>query len=128
MVIHVDTSVLIDAFTGPRRSLEAVEAATQSGEVLTFCWLVEYEWLRGPRLPVEEAAVRDFFGEEHVVGFGQREAARAANLYRTLERTRRRQAELIIAACALERGALLWTLNREDFADVPELDLYQPRG
>jgi predicted nucleic acid-binding protein len=46
MLIHVDTSVLVDAFTGPRRSLGRLEAVTLAGEVVTFCSIVLYEWAR----------------------------------------------------------------------------------
>lgn len=34
--------------------------------------------------------------------------------------------DLAIAACALEHGAALWTLNRDDFADIPDLRLFEP--
>ncbi len=53
MLIHLDTSVLVDAFTGPRRSLAVLESTTINGEVLTFCSIVLYEWLRGPRIEAE---------------------------------------------------------------------------
>jgi len=124
MLIHLDTSVLVDAFTGSRRALAHVANATSAGHVLTFCALVEYEWLRGPRTEEEEHAVRRFFGEGVVVPFGNREAQTAAALYRRVKRARRRQADLIVAACALEHKARLWTLNEADFADVPGLTLY----
>jgi len=128
MLIHLDTSVLVDAFTGPRRALAHVAGATSAGHVIAFCALVNYEWLRGPRAPEEEAAVRRFFGDDAVVAFGRREAETAAALYRSVKRARQRQADLAIAACALERNARLWTLNEPDFADVPGLNLYQPRS
>jgi len=56
--------------------------------------------------------------------FGHREAARAASLYRRVKGARQRQADLAIAACAIERGASLWTLNRPDFNDIPGLMLF----
>lgn len=127
MVIHVDTSVLVDAFTGTRRLLRNVESATAAGDVLAFCSLVAYEWLRGPRSAVEEETVRDFFGADTIVPLGAREAATAASLFRSVRRARQRQADLIVAACALERGAWLWTLNVADFEDIPGLTLY-PRA
>ena len=127
MLIHLDTSVLVDAFTGPRRALAHVASATSAGHVIAFCALVQYEWLRGPRTQGEDQAVRRFFGDDTITAFGSREAEAAAALYRRVKRARQRQADLAIAACALERNARLWTLNEPDFADVPELSLYQPR-
>lgn len=61
-----------------------------------------------------------------VRGFGAVEAARAAHLYRALKRPRGRDMDIAIAACALEHGARLWTLDPGDFLDVPGLALYDP--
>lgn len=127
MLIHLDTSVLVDAFTGPRRALARLAHATSEGHVLSFCAIVQYEWLRGPRTQGEEEAVRRFFGTGGVVAFGDREAQTAAALYRRVKRPRTRQADLAVAACAVEHNARLWTLNEKDFADVPGLNLYQSR-
>jgi predicted nucleic acid-binding protein len=127
MLIHLDTSVLVDAFTGPRRALAHVATATSEGHVIAFCAIVQYEWLRGPRTQSEEEGVRRFLGEDTVVPFGRREAQTAAALHRRVKRARQRQADLAVAACALEHHATLWTLNQADFADVPGLTLYQPR-
>lgn len=126
MLIHLDTSVLVDAFTGSRRSLPHVAAATAAGDVLTYCALAEYEWLRGPRSNAERESVVRFFGLDAIVAFGAREAEVAAALYREAPRARQRQADLAIAACAIEHGAQLWTLNQADFEDIPGLALYQP--
>lgn len=125
MLIHLDTSVLIDAFTGPRRSLRALRRATEAGEVTTFCTLVLYEWLRGPRNELEREAVADFFDAELLVPFGVSESEAAAALYQQVTSARQRQADLAIAACAIEHGAKLWTLNDKDFADIPGLELYR---
>jgi predicted nucleic acid-binding protein len=126
MLIHVDTSVLVDAFTGPRRSLAPLETATINGEVVSFCSIVLYEWLRGPRTEDEVETVRAFFETDRLATFGERDARTAAALFRQLKRARQRQADLAIAACAIEEGAALWTLNAADFDDVPGLRLYQP--
>ena len=127
MLIHLDTSVLVGAFTGPRHALPHVVSATKAGHVITFCALVQYEWLRGPRTQREEDLVRRFVGDETVVAVASREAQTAAALYRRVKRPRQRQADLAIAACALEHNARLWTLNESDFADIPGLALYQPK-
>ncbi len=125
MLIHLDTSVLIDAFTGRRRSMMALRSATAARDVTAFCAIVSYEWLRGPRSEVERKAVAEFFAADVVASFGAREAERAATLYRHVKSPRQRQADLAIAACAIEHGARLWTLNRADFDDVPELALFE---
>jgi predicted nucleic acid-binding protein len=126
MLIHVDTSVLVDAFTGPRRSLAPLETATINGEVVSFCSIVLYEWLRGPRTEDEVETVRAFFETDRLANFGEGDATTAAALFRQVKRARQRQADLAIAACAIEDGAALWTLNADDFDDVPGLRLYQP--
>jgi predicted nucleic acid-binding protein len=125
MLIHLDTSLLIDAFTGGRRSLSALRRVTLAGDVTAFSTLVLYEWLRGPRTEDESQAVADFFASEPSPEFGRREAETAAALYKQVTRARQRQADLAIAACAIEHGARLWTLNHEDFSDIPGLDLYR---
>ena len=125
MLVHLDTSVLLDAFTGPRRLLPAVRRATAARDVLTLSSIVVYEWRRGPRTSEEMDVVALLFPEETLVSFGWREAGRAAALYRQVGRARQRQADLAVAACAIEHGARLWTLNRQDFRDIPGLLLYE---
>jgi predicted nucleic acid-binding protein len=124
MLVHLDTSVLIDAFTGGRRSLPRVRAATAQGDVISFSAIVLYEWLRGPRTTGEKQAVAAFFEVDTVPAFGRREAERAADLYSRVRGARQRQADLAIAASAIEFGASLWTLNRSDFDDLPGLTLF----
>ena len=38
-------------------------------------------------------------------------------------RARGREIDLAVAACAIADGASLWTLNRDDFRDIPGLKL-----
>ncbi len=58
--------------------------------------------------------------------FGPDDAATAADLYRTIRRPRGREVDLAIAACAITRDACLWTLNRDDFKDIPGLKVERP--
>jgi predicted nucleic acid-binding protein len=127
-VILLDTSVLIDALCGPRRSAGALRAAIERGERIQLPALVLYEWLRGPRKVEELAAQEALFPREQAVAFGPDEAARAAELYSRLGRPRRRAIDLAIAACAIELDAGLWTLNADDFAEVPGLRLHMPNA
>jgi predicted nucleic acid-binding protein len=122
-VIHLDTSVLVDALTGARRSARALRRVVDQGERLAVSTLVLYEWLRGPRVESELADQEALLPSPHAVLFGHREAERAAQLYRAVSRARGREFDLAVAACALVHGATLWTLNPEDFRDVPGLML-----
>lgn len=123
-MIHLDTSLLVDAITGPRRSARALRETIERGERVTLSALVLYEWRRGPRVPEELAAQEALFPNESVVAFGWREAAHAAELYRAIRRPRGREIDLAIAACALAHGAEFWTLSPQDFRDVPGLTLF----
>ena len=76
MLIHLDTTVLVDAFSGGRHSLPAVRTATARGDSLTFSTIVLYEWLRGPRTAGETSAVDAFFAENLLAVFGNGEAQR----------------------------------------------------
>ena len=123
MIVHVDTSALIDALTGPRRSLDTLIALTDEGHRVMLSTIVLYEWLRGPRTRPELAAQEELFPSEHAVAFGAGEAALASRLYKQLARARGREIDLAVAACAIAGGAAIWTLNPGDFRDIPELRL-----
>lgn len=97
--------------------------ALERGERIMLPTLVLYEWLRGPRLAEELEAQEALFPSEEAVPFGPAEAIRAAHLYKELPRARGRAVDLAIAACGLTWKARLWTLNRADFEDVPDLAL-----
>jgi predicted nucleic acid-binding protein len=122
-MIHLDTSVVIDALTGPRRSAPALRALIERGERLTFSSIVLYEWRRGPRRAEELRAQEALFPGDDSIAFGAAEALQAAELYRKVRRPRGREIDLAIAACALTQDAALWTLNPSDFADIPGLEL-----
>jgi predicted nucleic acid-binding protein len=122
-MLHLDTSVLIDALTGPKRSAPALRSWIDRRERVLLSSIVLYEWLRAPRLPEEIEAQEALFPGAPAVPFGPPEAAVAAELYRALRRPNGRELDLAVAACALVHGAILWTLDREDFRDIPTLAL-----
>ncbi len=125
-MIHLDTSVLVDALTGPRRSAPALRALIEAGERISFSTLVLYEWRRGPRRDEELRAQEALFPAALAAPFGPVEASIAAELYGRVRRARGREIDLAIAACAIEADAALWTLNPSDFDDVPRLRLATP--
>ncbi len=125
-MIVVDTSVLVDALSGPRRSGPALRRAIEDGERLLLPALVLYEWLRGPRLAAELAAQEALMPAEEALPFGPQEADLAAALYRTVPEPRGREVDIAIAAHGLARRARVWTLNRTDFEDLPGVELIAP--
>jgi predicted nucleic acid-binding protein len=125
-LIVLDTSVLIDSLTGPRRLAAALRHHIERGERIQVPSLVLYEWLRGPRLPQELAAQEALFPSDSAIPFGFAEAALSAKLYKSVGRPRGREIDLAIAACAISRQAELWTLNSSNFADLPGLRLTPP--
>lgn len=123
-MIHLDTSTLVDALTGSRRSAPPLRRAIEAGERLQMSTIVLYEWLRGPRRAAELDDQEVLFPREGAIAFDSESAAIAARLYAQLPRARGREIDLAIAACAIAHGASLWTLNRSDFADIPGLKLH----
>ena len=126
-MIVLDTSVLIDGLTGPKRSAPAIRESLLVCERMLLPALALYEWLRGPRLSGELAAQEALFPAKSAIPFGPEEAAVSAGLYRTVKRPRSREVDLAIAACDLVRGAHFWTLNPGDFRDLPGIRLYALR-
>jgi predicted nucleic acid-binding protein len=124
VTVHVDTSALIDALTGPRRSLDVLIRLTEEGHRLSISTIVLYEWLRGPRTPADLEAQESLFPSDAAVSFGAAEAARAATLYRRMKKARGREIDLAIAAVAIENGAAILTLNPADFSDIPGIQLF----
>lgn len=125
-MILLDTSVLVGSFTGQQVSAPKLTQMLERGERLLVPTLVIYEWLRGPRI-VEELELQDrLFPAEAAIDFGVQEAAVAAKLYRQVRKARDREIDIAIAACAIVHEAALWTLNRDDFKDIPGLELANP--
>ncbi len=85
-----------------------------------------YEWLRGPRTAQELQDQEDLLPGHAAFPFTAAQAALSAKLYQSLPRARSRVLDFAIAAGALEQRAMLWTLNRADFADIPGLRLFAP--
>lgn len=122
-MIHVDTSALVAALTGPRTAGPELRRFLADGERLGISTIVLYEWWRGPRTREELRDQEAFFPSTRAFPFGWNEAAIAAKIHRQLKTARNRSNDLAIAACAIAQNAALWTLNPRDFADIPGLEL-----
>lgn len=125
-MIVVDTSALIDSLVGPRRSAPRMRSLIEAGERLVLPTLVLYEWWRGPRRSEELTAQEALFPREAALSFGPEQAEVAARLYRLVDRPRGRTVDLAIAAHAVSRDAALWTLNPDDYDDIPGLAMVGP--
>ncbi len=124
MTIHLDTSALVGALADPRASsFNHLRTFIDESHRLRLSTIVLYEWLRGPRTVSELRVQEELFPRDQAVPFDAEAAAYAADLYARLPRPRGRDLDLAVAACALVHEAALWTLNPDDFSDVPGLNL-----
>lgn len=90
---------------------------------------------RKPQSVIVREAIAHYAAREDILSAGERERLLAA-LRRIRSRPPTRPAsevdrelrdmDIAIAACAIEQRARLWTLNPNDFRDLPGLDLYEP--
>ena len=122
-MILLDTSVLVEGLGAGGSMREALRGAIAQGERIALPALVLYEWKRGPRIPEEIDAQEALFPSSEALPFGPDEADLAARLYKELPRSRGREVDLAIAASALVWRSKLWTLDVEDFRDIPGLAL-----
>jgi predicted nucleic acid-binding protein len=122
-MIHLDTSVLIDALCGDKSLAPGLRQLFDRGERVFLSTLVLFEWLRGPRISEQIAAQQALFPPADAILFGPAEASLAAALYRKVKRGRGREIDIAIAACSITHEAELWTVNPEDFTDIPNLKL-----
>lgn len=113
----------MESFSGSRPLLNSFRALITQNELLALSSIVFHEWLRGPRLRQELDLQERAFPENAIRAFGPEEAVIAARLYRSVQRPRGREIDIMIAASAVRYDAELWTLNIADFKDIPGLRL-----
>jgi predicted nucleic acid-binding protein len=122
-MIHLDTSVLIDVFSGAKPLAPKLRHLLNNGERMIFSTLVLFEWRRGPRISEQIDAQEALFPSTDAVPFGSAEGLVAADIYKKVKRPRGREIDIAIAACAIAHDAELWTVNPDDFKDIPNLRL-----
>ena len=124
-MIHLDTSVLIDAFSGEKTLAAQLRRLLEGGERILFSTRVLFEWRRGPRIPEHIDAQEALFPSSDAIPLGVAEALLAADVYKRVSRPRGREIDIAIAACAIVHEAELWTVNAADYKDIPQLKLLQ---
>jgi len=122
-MIHLDTSVLIDSFSGKKLLAPRLRQLLDDGQRILLSAPVLYEWRRGPRIPEQIDAQEALFPSTEAITFGPAEAVVAAEVYKKIKRPRGREIDIAIAACAMVHDAELWTVNPADFKDIPRLKL-----
>ncbi len=110
-----DTNILIDYLKGKPEATSLLEQCLQEGQVLTCSLITKVELLSGAR-PGEEQILRDFLDAFERIGLDDN-IADGAGRYMSLYRKSHgiNTADAIIAASALARGAVLYTLNDRHF-------------
>jgi predicted nucleic acid-binding protein len=110
-----DTNILIDYLKGKPEATSLLEQCLQEGQVLTCSLITKVELLSGAR-PGEEQILRDFLDAFERIGLDDN-IADGAGHYMSLYRKSHgiNTADAIIAASALARGAVIYTLNDRHF-------------
>jgi len=124
VIVHLDTSVLVTTLAVPD-NVQSLYTLAERADRPAISSMVLFEWLRGPRVPAQIKIVEALFPDHSIVTFGPAAARVAAGIYAAVGRPRSREADIAIAACAIDHGAALWTLNPSDFEDIPGLTLYR---
>jgi predicted nucleic acid-binding protein len=110
-----DTNILIDYLKGKHEAASLLNRCLKEGQVLTCSLITKVELLSGAR-PGEEQILLEFLDAFDRIGLDDN-IAEGAGLYMSLYRKSRgiNTVEAIIAASALARGAVLYTLNDRHF-------------
>ena len=110
-----DTNILIDYLKDKPDATSLIDRCLKEGQVLTCSLISKVELLSGAR-PGEEKVLQDFLDAFDRIGLDDN-IAEAAGRYMILYRKSHsiNIADAIIAASALARGAVLYTLNEKHF-------------
>ena len=127
-MIHLDTSAMIGAFAGPRLLLPAVMNALGSDQKLNWCSIAVYEWLRGPRTPLELQDQSCLFPLESAVSFKAADAGldrgQALPFGAPCSRAREQKSPSPPARFVMTRSSGRST--KKTFATSPGCALYRP--
>jgi predicted nucleic acid-binding protein len=114
-MIHLDANILILAAQRNSEVQAVLSQALHDGENFSASATAWTEFLNGP-VSLQNKEDADFMIEGRVLPYGRAEALIAARLFNETHRKRGSMADCMIAATAIQAGALLSTHNRKDFA------------
>jgi predicted nucleic acid-binding protein len=129
----VDSNVVIEHLAAVPETSQFLDQFAQDGIVISIVTYMEaYQGVIRSEHPQEASEkFHAFINTVLILPFSFAVAERCARLRETLrkqnKRVKSRALDLIIAATALEYGLTLVTENTDDFKDIPDLPLHQPR-
>ena len=129
----VDSNVVIDHLAAVPDASQFLDQFAQDGIVMSIVTYMEaFQGVVRSEQPEEASEKFHAFADSVLIlPLSFAVAERCARLRETLrsqnKRVNSRALDLIIAATALEYGLTLVTKNTEDFKDIPDLTLSQPR-
>src|SRR5918992_5639736 len=129
----VDSNLVIDHLAAVPEASQFLDQFAQDGIVISIVTYIEaYQGVVRSEHPQEASEkFHAFINTVLILPFSFAVAERCARLRETLrkqnKRVKSRALDLIIAATALEYDLTLVTKNTEDFKDIPDLSLSQPR-
>jgi tRNA(fMet)-specific endonuclease VapC len=130
MTYLIDSDWFIDYLFQVPEARSLIDPLIPAGIAISIITYLEvYEGvLRATDPQQTETALTRLLQQVPVVPFGDAEARRCARLRYDLQRlgkrVRSRALDLLIAAVALERNLTLVTRNRDDYKDIPGLQLH----
>jgi predicted nucleic acid-binding protein len=123
VTVHLDTDFLVKAVSAAGKERRSLLALVDGDTPLGMSAVAWYEFARGPRTPEQLALASMLVEEDDLVAFDATLALASAETFRRLGSPRRRANDIAIGITAVASGAILWTLNPDDFAGIPNLAL-----
>ena len=128
MIYLLDTNILSAVINGNAGVVDKLEAAFEEGHVLTLSAISYFEVLRGldlPRFYRKHDLFKKLISRMQIIMLELSTLEIAARMYQEL-RGRGiplEDADLLIASCAFQHGAIVVTDNAKRFARVPRIQM-----